>query len=453
MKVERSGMWSRYVVLSVLLAVCGTAWAQRGQLRIQVLDSLELSGVPDVEVTWGSGQRIRTDGEGRCVVEFRNGESFTLHFARTGYRKKDRLFDQQGSNTRDELRILLVPIEFELPSVPVTRAKPEVIFQRADVHAADLLINDEGLWVLAYKHPRMLREEAEAGEEILRDVRLVLLDTLFHEVTRCSVPEEVKGLRRDPANAVLIEGTTQAFSIARMEEGGLLLVPFGLEDLRQRVLPWTDTLAEHILGTNADRVMPRFDHLAYDPRSDSANVVCTVVDTFMMQLFRSEYKYLKGPEKVVAMNLASELGVDKEVVAGYMSGFQHNLWFKPVYGPLFVVGDTLLVFDHAKARLRKFTRDFREAGSALLSYLNKIEGRDWSGKLLQDRATQKLYAIFDRNGFFWLRPIDPVTGALGDRRRITYKYPERVQVYNDAVWYIYRPQESLQKRSIYREKL
>ena len=273
-KVERSGMWSRYVVLSVLLALYGSACAQTGLLRVQVLDSLELSAVVDVEVTWGSGLRMRTDAAGRCDLEVQNGRVLTLRFSRTGYRKKELLYDPNGKNGKDPMRILLAPIEFELPSVPVTRAKPEVIFQRADIHAADLLINDEGLWVLAYKHPRLLREDAEAGEEILRDVRLVLLDTVFREVTRCSVPEEVKGLRRDPANAVLIEGTTQAFSVARMEEGGLLLVPFGLEDLHQRVLPWTDTLADHFLGTNTDRVMPRFDHLAYEPRTDSASVVC-----------------------------------------------------------------------------------------------------------------------------------------------------------------------------------
>jgi hypothetical protein len=42
---------------------------------------------------------------------------------------------------------------------------------------------------------------------------------------------------------------------------------------------------------------------------------------------------------------------------------------------------------------------------------------------------------------------------MGERRRITYKYPERVQVYSNAIYYVYRPQESLQKRSIYRERL
>ena len=88
-----------------------------------------------------------------------------------------------------------------------------------------------------------------------------------------------------------------------------------------------------------------------------------------------------------------------------------------------------------------------------LPYLGRADGKDWSGRILQDRATGMLYAVFARNGQQWLRPIDPVTGTLGDRRRITYRYPERLQVHGGAAYYIHRPVESLQKRSIYRERL
>ena len=37
--------------------------------------------------------------------------------------------------------------------------------------------------------------------------------------------------------------------------------------------------------------------------------------------------------------------------------------------------------------------------------------------------------------------------------RITYEYPEKLQVYGGYAYYIYRPFESLQKKSIYRERV
>lgn len=436
-----------------LLLGLSNARAQSRVLSVSVLDSLEGSPLEAVNVSWqdrGALLQTTTDEEGHCLIRQMNDPRIEIRFSVAGYKEKRVAVTWSERREKSQLTVRLA--FFELPPVPITRPKPEVIFQRPDLHAADLLINDDGIWVLAYEHPRMLRGEGEAGEEILRDVRLVLLDTAYREFASCPVPEEVKGLRRDLHNTVVIEGTSRAFGVARTADD-IELVPFGLKDLRDKVLPWTDSIPGWVLGSNTDRVIPVFDHLAYDPVSDSTRLVCTVMDTFMLSLFRSEYKYLKGPEKVVAMNLASQLGVDKEVVAGYMSGFQHNVWFKPVYAPLFVVGDTLLVFDHSSARLRKFTRDLKEAGHVPLPYLTKVQGRDWSGRIIQDRRSQALYAVFQRNGYQWLREIDPVSGTMGGRTRLTYRYPERTQVFDGSVYYVYRPFESLQKRSIYREKL
>ncbi len=426
--------------------------AQSRTIGFTVLDSLEGTPIESVSLTWtdqGATIRAVTNAEGYCLVHQLTDAQVNIVFSAPSYKAATvRVhWDQRPQGT---MTVRLTSTE--LDPVVVVRPKPEVVFQRADLHAADLLINEEGIWVLAYEHPRMLRSEGDAGKEILRDVRLVLLDSSYREYASCPVPEEVLGLRRDLHNTVVIEGTSRAFGVARTTDD-IELVPFGLQDLRDKVLPWTDSIPGWVLGSNSDKVMPVFDHLAYDPVGDSMRVVCTVMDTFMLSLFRSEYKYLKGPEKVVAMNLASELGVDKEVVAGYMSGFQHNVWFKPVYAPLFVVGDTMLVFDHASAQLRKFNRELKEIGRVPLPYLSKVEGRDWSGRVMQDRARGALFAVFERNGYQWLRTIDPATGKLGERTRLSYRYPERTQVFDGHVYYVYRPFESLQKRSIYREKL
>lgn len=451
-KVERDRM--RGWCVAILMCWGGlSAIAQTRAIELSVIDSLEGSPLDQVIVSWtdaGTARHAVTDRDGHCMIHEQGDPLITLELSRAGYRTAAIRVPWQGRPQRSTLTVHLNALEF--PPVEVVRPKPELIFQRPDLHAADLLVNDDGIWVLAYEHPRMLRAEGDAGKEILRDVRLVLLDSTHREFASCPVPEDVLGLRRDLHNTVVIEGTSRAFGVARTVED-IELVPFGLDDLRERVLPWTDSIPGWVLGTNSDRVMPAFDHLAFDPACDSLEVVCTVMDTFMLSLFRSEYKYLKGPEKVVAMNLAAELGVDKEVVAGYMSGFQHNIWFKPVYAPLFVVGDTLLVFDHASSCLRKFSRELKEIDRVGLPYLSKAEGRDWSGRIIQDRKSEVLYAVFQRNGYQWLRRIDPVSGLLGQRTRLTYRYPERTQVFDGNVYYVYRPFESLQKRSIYRERL
>lgn len=219
------------------------------------------------------------------------------------------------------------------------------------------------------------------------------------------------------------------------------------------MLPWTDSIPGWVLGSVKDDIQPRVDHVGHAPVTDSNALVASVVDTVMMQLFRSEYKYLSGRDKVVAMDLAREFRTDPEVVAGYMAGFERNIWHRPVYAPLFVVGDTLLVFDHYQGRLRKYDRAFKACGEVPIVHHLARQGKDWKGRLLQDGRTGELYAEYQRFGQGWLQRIDPHTGRTGAITRLTFKYPEKVQVHAGDVYYIHRPQGSLQKRTLYRERL
>lgn len=425
------------------------ASAQRLQ-PVLVLDSVEHTPIGGVAIAVNGSVLVLTDAIGRANVPLERTGTVVLSFAHTSYQPREVRVNEAEAGLE---RVVFLEARHELlPTITVGRAVPEEVYRREDLHAADLLVNDAGLWVLAYEHPRMLRAEGDAGKEILRDVRLVLLDTLFHEVASCPVPEDVLGLRRDLRYDVVIEGTRHAFAVGRTSEG-LGLQPFGLEDLRQRVLPWTDSIPQRVVGSNANADYPALDHLAYDPVHDTLQRICSVVDSFMMGLFRSEYKYLKGPDKVLAMNLAAELGLDKETVAGYMAGFSHNIWYQPLYAPLFVVGDTLLVFDNPRGRLRKFTLALAEKPSVPLAYRGKEEVKQWTGRLVQDWITGKVFAEFQRHGTTWLRAIDPVTGGMAAPFKLAVQWPERVQVHNGWVYYIWRPAGSLQKRTVYRERL
>ena len=442
------------ILLSFLFTVVLAAGlcAQSGSVRGLVLDSADGRAISDAQLGWvGEGGMVITDAEGRFTLPLRNAGT-RLEVTHVAYRTKQQVFKGAKSLTDGRWVIWLASRTIELEPAEIKRAQPQVIFERKDVHAADLFINGDGLWVLAYQHPRMLRAEADQSVEILRDVRLVLLDTLYVEKASAALHEDVLGLYHDLRDMPIVRGTGQAYGAA-LQDGVLSLVPFSLDHLDKAVLPWTDSIPDRVLGTIKDDVIPRVDHVAWAPALDSTAVVASVVDSFMMQLFRSEYKYLSGHDKVIAMDLAREFRTDPETVAGYMAGFDKNIWFKPVYAPMFVVQDTLLVFDHCQGRMRKYDHSFKQVGEAAIGHHLNRKGRDWKGRLLQDRRSGTIYAHYERFGQSWLQTIDPHTGDMGAITRLAYKYPGKVQVFDGHVYYIHRPYESLQKRAIYRERM
>ena len=211
----------RWCLLPILLFAGGLLHAQRGGLELLVLDSVERAPVPGAEVRWDQRERQRigrTDTEGRVLIPEDPGRTSVITIALLGYAPRTVIHTWTTAEGRVQRTVQLPSVE--LAPVPVTRPAPQLVYQRTELHAADLLINDEGLWVLAYERPRMLRAEAEQGREILRDVRLVLLDTLFTERASVPVGEDVFGLRRDLRDAVVIEGSANAFAVGRAGEGG-----------------------------------------------------------------------------------------------------------------------------------------------------------------------------------------------------------------------------------------
>jgi hypothetical protein len=256
-------------------------------------------------------------------------------------------------------------------------------------------------------------------------------------------------MHRDHLQRTLVEGMEEAW-LAWYEEEGIQFGRVDRSTLHKAVLPWTDTVPGFLLGSNHDKTYPAFDHIAHSLIADTDRVYCSVVDEHVMALFRSQYKYMSGPNKVLAMDLAMETGIDKEIIAGYLTGFPDDLYFHAPYAPMFVVHDTVCVFDHYKACIHRFTKDLVPLGSVPLVHHTQ---RDWDGLLLQDGATDQVLVVFARNARTWIRTLDPTTGALGNSTPLTFPYPEELQVFDGWIYYVYRPYGSLQKRTLYRERI
>ena len=142
--------------------------------------------------------------------------------------------------------------------------------------------------------------------------------------------------------------------------------------------------------------------------------------------------------------------MDAEIIAGYMTGFHNDIYFKPPYAPLFVVNDTLCVFDHHKERIRRYLPDLTEVDEVPITYHKE---RTWKPRLVQDARDGTVYALFARNLRTWLRRIDPNTGRVGPERVLDHPFPEEVQVHDGHAYFIYRVSGTLQHRTLYRQRI
>ena len=343
----------------------------------------------------------------------------------------------------------LKPKAMELPMAEVLAPGPERVYERKDLHVGQYLVTREGIWVLVYDRERLWHADYEAGWQELRGARLHLLDTDFRERASITLPGDAHAMHRDFSGRAIVEGRFEAW-LAEEGEEDIQLASMPVNTLYEAVLPWSDSIGGQLIGNNLDKTFPAFDYFARDLRTGADSIFCAIVDQFTLSLFRSQYKYMPDSDKVIAMDLALETGIDAEIIAGYMTGFPNDLYFHVPYAPLFVMNDTLCVFDHYFERIRRFDRHLQLIDEVPIVY---HRDPDWEGELLNDRLSNAVYARFSNGPVTILQPVDPRTGALGAITLLTHPYPDEVQVSDGYAYYVYRPYGSLQKRTLYREAL
>jgi hypothetical protein len=169
-----------------------------------------------------------------------------------------------------------------------------------------------------------------------------------------------------------------------------------------------------------------------------------------MDLYRSEFKYVSPKEKLWAYRQELKTGIDNEVWVGATS-FTNSLYYEPLYAPLFVKEDTVLIFDHYNDMLFKVNSKLQKIDSTAITYHKFKEGKNWEQPLLKDKGEQKVFALFERGGYYYLKRINLTNGQTKTAFKLYYRFVEQSKVKNGYAYYIYRPLESTQRKFLYRE--
>lgn len=338
--------------------------------------------------------------------------------------------------------IVIAPVE-------VTRQMPEVVCRRPRHHVGDYLVGAHGVWVLVYDQPRMLHRADRAGEQVFHGARLLLLDHGLSERGATGLPDAVRGIRTDHRGLAFVEGERHAWC-ATYNGAAISLERIGMDTLYDAVLPWRHRIGGVLLGSVDADPWPAIHHVALDTITGEQHTLCVAEDRRTVELHRSEYKYMRGADKVVAMDLGRELGLDPEVVAGFMTDFRRSLYYRAPYAPLFVVHDTVVVFDHGEGRVHRYDAMLSGAGGSELRHHRDKRFRE----LVQDAATGDVYAVFAQGPVTSLRSVRPSDGALGTTTlTLTHPFPEAVNVFDGHAYYLYREPGGNHRRALYRERL
>ncbi|MDG1427790.1 MAG: hypothetical protein P8P87_02815 [Crocinitomicaceae bacterium] len=348
-------------------------------------------------------------------------------------------------SSRERLDTIVVEIEIDgirlrdLDEIVIsTPGKPDTVFSSDRLHVQDFEILPDGRLILL-SYPKRLKKRSE----------LILYDGNI--VNNFEIPGRAYELVSDYRGNPHIICEKNVFGIyiygKRIE-----IATLDKEYFTKYVAPIVDTNTTKMYFTTFNPDFPAMEYFSFDQLDSAYSKILGIQDDLMMELYRSEIKWVDVRTRLWAKNLELQTGVDAEVYVG-ANYFTQSPYYKELYAPLFHRNDTLFVFDYYKDKLYTFNADGDSLDSIPIYHHYQPKRTGWKKNLIQDGVTGHIYAVYDRSGYTYLGSVDTKTGEITEQVKLEFRYAKKFVVEGNFVYYIYRPFESTQKKFLYKERL
>ena len=386
---------------------------------------------------------VKTQTKGEIIIQLPKGTPITINF--THFKYKD-LSIREKFTSRDIADTLFLTYEMDYIRVQnfneivvAAPGVPVVYYGSPRLHVSDFEIMKDGD-VLLLTYPKRLKKGSE----------LLIWDGLKVKGS-FQVPGLAEELQRDYRGNSHVICKEDVYGV-HVSDKEIALSSLDKAYFLKYLAPILDTNKSKMYFSNFNKDYPAFDYFAYDQMDSTYTKILEIQDDLMMELYRSEYKWVDVRTKLWAKNKELQTGVDAEVWVG-ANYFTQSVYYKELYAPMFHRNDTLFVFDYYKDKLRTFSERGDKIDSISIYHHYDKKHTGWESNLIQDRSTGQIYAVYDRAGYSYLGLVDTKTGEINEQIMLEYRYAHNIAIHNNFVYYIYRPFESSQKKFLYKERL
>lgn len=291
------------------------------------------------------------------------------------------------------------------------------------------------------------------AEKSLENAILKLADVHGKIITNYTVPKEggeAKEFYHDYMGYTNLVCKNYIYRI-NMYHDRFVLIPLTIEDVNAFIKPILDTINGKIIFSDYWKDYPLFNYYSFNEKDSIKRQLHTVENTELMHAYNFEYYSLKPRDKLEARRIAMDLKTDKHIVASLMSGFTKSMFYEPLFAPLYIIKDTICVFDHYKDKLFHLDKYGSKIDSIKITYNHPKNWKEWKNIMIKDDIENLIYAVYNKNGHKYIKQISTQTGKDLGRYSLQFHSADKLKIHDGYAYYIYRPYESTQEKFFYRE--
>jgi hypothetical protein len=345
--------------------------------------------------------------------------------------------------------IFLIQSIYALPSISVSSA-PDSVFGHKQYHVADFVFWNNQLTMLLYEHEKYFKKSTE-GRDLWEGAWIAQLNEKGKITFSFALSEPAERLHLSPTGECYLLTENHVFQLVNAPSKNLVLV--SPEFFREQVLPISGSIANKIIFQTFTEDFPEYAYYFYEKGKESALLVEQVADSMTLELFKSQYKYLPGYKKKEALQIQLDTGIPKEIVGGYMTGFQHDLYYHDPKAIAVQLESSWEIYNFSQSRKTTVDSLGQIATARFNADLVELEKKQQVISIQKMTNGDLIFIVKDKNGYIHLFQADSITGALMLKKTLHWNYTKHVTVYQNKVYYLYRPFEGRETWYIYSEKL
>jgi hypothetical protein len=439
-------MNARNYISLFLLLLASLCFSQKESLFIngKVFDRESKQALKNISVRINNST-LATETDNKGVFEFfiPKVKHVSLIFSSVGYKKEVRELEIEESDDTIKLSISLKKEEYLLKEFNISaKQKPDTVFGSQRFSILDFDFYEDNYFLLTEDKKTNAHSIKLADET----------QTVLHSLAIPKDAGKIKELYRDFMGYTNIMAEKKIYRIL-VRNDKLVLASLPIEDYNALVKPVIDTINSQLLFSNFSKDYPLFNYFSYNYSDSAKKEIHTIEDEELMHAYRFEYYSLKPKDKLLARNVAQEYGVDKHIAAAKISGFTQSMYYTPLFAPLYIVSDTICVFDHYKNSLFHYDKNGNKLDSVNITYHHPKNWKEWKNKMVKDLTEDKIYAVYDNSGHRYIKNINSNTGRDEGKYSIIHYSADKIRIRDGYIYYVYRPFQSLQEKYLYKEKI
>jgi len=381
----------------------------------------------------------RTNFSGGYKLVLQKKNKITLIFSHIGYKTVYEPIDMN----KDTI-VLNVSLKKKTQIIQEFKVEgnsdPVIVFKSGKINVADYEFYEDRFLFLVY------------GKRLNKESEIYLVDENEQIVSKHFVPGEPVELYTDYLGNVNLICKKAIYRIG-VKNDKVSIYELPMDQFNTLIKPIVDTLEGNFIFSDFLKQFPRFKYYAFNSEDTTVTVIKELVHKDMDWKYKWEYEYLGNADRQFAKRMAARLkGYDKYDIAASMTGFSNGFLYETVYAPLFVINDTINIFDHYENKIWKFVKDTIEVGEVPFNYHKPKKKSSWKRQLIMDEVTGAIYAVFLKNGYYYLKEINPSNGKIVAERKLTYQYVSKLKIKDGYIYYTYKPSRTLQKKFLYKER-